>query len=101
MGNSVHAFGAEHSFADRRHRDEHLRRYAQDFGLGLPLYISSTLDRRSALAEERLHTEVSALTERLERMESSLRAIERHLDRSVDTRVRAWAWSWKQRLRRR
>lgn len=102
-GNSVFAAPADHRAADRTHRDNELRAYVESYGWGLPLYLSSLAEQSkldNAEMTRRTDELVAGLHARLNTIDASLEALQHHLDRSLDTRIRGWLWRQKQRLRR-
>ncbi len=110
-GNSVFAAAEDHQIADRAFRDRQLRAFIQSHGAGLPLLLATLDDANTTRAEEaRTHrdnqtqTLLSAVLEqqiRIEALSESIAAIQHHLDRTLDTRVRGFLWRQKQRLRQR
>lgn len=121
LGNSVFAAPRDHWIADGRHRDEALRSFVDQYGTGLPLYLSRVTEKRhrkiraeideavqslertvregleTLASEQRAAREASA--EQLVALEESLSRLQHHLDRTMDTRIRGWVWRRKQWLR--
>lgn len=108
-GNSVFASPDHHSVANRIHRDKELRRFIEVSGWGLPLYLRTEFDRieeRADRLEEALRAEVqqsraemASLEHRISELQTGITALQYHLSRTIDTRVRGWVWRQKQRLR--
>lgn len=99
-GNSVFAAPADHQFADRAHRDKELRAYMADHGWGLPLYLATSLERQRIAAEESEKRLMHEMSTRFVELEEAVTALQRHLDRTLDTRLRGWVWRQKQHFRR-
>lgn len=102
LGNSVFAAPLDHRIADGMFRDDALRSFVREHGLGLPLYLAQLFtnrDRSLEAAMEAGEAREVRLNARLDALEASLRTLQHHLDRTIDTRVRGWAWRQKRRLR--
>jgi glycosyltransferase involved in cell wall biosynthesis len=102
LGNSVFAAPLDHRIADSTYRDAALRAYVNTDGLGLPLYLAQLEAKRDRAAEAQIREAAereSRLNARLDTLEETLRTLQHHLDRTIDTRVRGWAWRQKRRLR--
>lgn len=107
LGNSVHVATDDHRFADRRFRDDALRAYVRQAGLGLPLYLSATttdlVRRLETLTEAvaRLERLAASQQQRSAQLQEQNDAVLHQLSRTADARVRGWLARQKQRLRRR
>lgn len=108
-GNSVFASADHHSVANRIHRDKELRRFIEAAGWGLPLYLRTEFEKsekRADRLEEGLRAvaqqsreEMAVLEQRISELQAGIAALQYHLSRTIDTRVRGWVWRQKQRLR--
>ncbi|WP_207454590.1 glycosyltransferase family 2 protein [Herbiconiux sp. SYSU D00978] len=68
MGNSVIVGRDDHTRFDALLRDEHLRRYAQENGVGLPLHLTSLIDQRTL----DLHHRIDEVLQRLDAVSQRL-----------------------------
>ncbi|MFE5409126.1 glycosyltransferase family 2 protein [Microbacterium sp. NPDC056569] len=101
-GNSVFAAPEDHDFANRAHRDRALREFMAAHGTGLPLYLDAVFEAQRNAAEQSEQRVIAAVREsnaRFDELKSALDALQRHLDRTVDARVRGWVWRRKSQLR--
>lgn len=105
LGNSVFAAPLDHRIADAGYRDRTLRAYVQQSGPGLPLYIAKLTQRSNQAIEERITGVEERLAEQMEArftaMQDAVEALQHHLDRTIDARVRGWVWRQKARVRNR
>ncbi len=126
LGNSVFAAPRDHWIADGRHRDEALRAFVDQYGTGLPLYLSRVTEKRhrkirgeisdavqsidrtvregldGVAEEQRISREQSDA--RIDALEATIGELRAHLDRTMDARIRGFVWrrkQWVRGLRRR